>query len=166
MAVASMKGKHVVVLGGAGFLGSHLCERCVADGAATVLAVDDLSTGNRQNLVDSRISFLLHDICSPITIPGPVDYVFNLASPASPFDYDRLWLETMRVGSLGTQHALDLARAKNARMLQTSTSEIYGDPAVSPQPESYLGNVNSVGPRAVYDEAKRYGEALVTAYRD
>ncbi|MBK7864803.1 MAG: SDR family oxidoreductase [Archangiaceae bacterium] len=166
MSAASIKGRHVVVLGGAGFLGSHLCERCLADGAASVLAVDNLCTGSRKNLVDSRIGFLLHDICSPITIEGPVDYVFNLASPASPFDYDRLWLETMRVGSLGTQNALDLARSKKARMLQASTSEIYGDPSISPQPETYLGNVNSVGPRAVYDEAKRYGEALVTAYRD
>jgi len=155
-----------VVLGGAGFLGSHLCDRCVADGAASVLAVDDLSTGSKKNLTDSRIGLLLHDICKPITVSGPVDYVFNLASPASPFDYDRLWLQTMRVGSLGTQNALELAREKNARMLQASTSEIYGDPAVSPQPETYLGNVNPTGPRAVYDEAKRYGEALVTAYRD
>ncbi|MBL8951426.1 MAG: NAD-dependent epimerase/dehydratase family protein [Myxococcaceae bacterium] len=161
-----MQGKHVVVLGGAGFLGSHLCERCLSDGAASVLAVDDLSTGSKNNLVDPRIGLLLHDVCKPISIEGPVDFVFNLASPASPFDYDRLWLETLRVGSLGTQNALDLARAKGARMLQASTSEIYGDPSVSPQPETYLGNVNSVGPRAVYDEAKRYGEAIVTAYRD
>jgi dTDP-glucose 4,6-dehydratase len=166
MAAASMQGKRVVVLGGAGFLGSHLCERCLAEGAATVIAVDDLSTGSKKNLVDGRIEFVLHDICAPITIPGPVDYLFNLASPASPFDYDRLWLETMRVGSLGTQNALDLARAKKARVLQASTSEIYGDPTVSPQSETYWGNVNSVGPRAVYDEAKRYAEALVTAYRD
>jgi dTDP-glucose 4,6-dehydratase len=163
---SSMKGKHVVVLGGAGFLGSHLCERCLADGAASVTAVDDLSTGSKKNLVDPRIGFLLHDICKPIPIGGPVDYVFNLASPASPFDYDRLWLETMRVGSIGTENALELALAKKARLLQASTSEIYGDPTVSPQSETYLGNVNSVGPRAVYDEAKRYGEALVTAYRD
>ncbi len=164
--MAELRGKHVVVLGGAGFLGSHLCDRCVADGAASVLAVDDLSTGSTKNLSDSRISLLMHDVCKPITLSGPVDYIFNFASPASPLDYDRLWLQTMRVGSLGTQNALDLAREKGARMLQASTSEIYGDPAVSPQPESYLGNVNSVGPRAVYDEAKRYGEALVTAYRD
>ncbi len=161
-----MKGKHVVVLGGAGFLGSHLCERCLADGAASVLAVDNLSTGSKKNLADTRIGFLMHDICEPIKIDGPVDYIFNMASPASPIHYDRLWLETMRVGSIGTQNALELARAKNARMLQASTSEIYGDPNISPQPETYLGNVNSIGPRAVYDEAKRYGEALVTAYRD
>jgi dTDP-glucose 4,6-dehydratase len=161
-----MQGKHVVVLGGAGFLGSHLCERCLKDGAASVTAIDNLCTGSKNNLVDPRIRLVLHDICEPITVEGPVDFVFNLASPASPFDYHRLWLETMRVGSLGTQHALDLARAKNAVMLQASTSEIYGDPLVTPQPESYLGNVNSVGPRAVYDEAKRYAEALVTGYRD
>jgi dTDP-glucose 4,6-dehydratase len=136
------------------------------DGAAQVTAFDDLSTGSKNNITDSRIRFVLHDICNPITVDGPVDYIFNLASPASPFDYDRLWLETMRTGSLGTQNALDLARTKKAVLLHASTSEIYGDPTVSPQTESYLGNVNSIGPRAVYDEAKRYGEALVTAYRD
>src|SRR3954452_19289448 len=106
----SMQGKHVVVLGGAGFLGSHLCERCLKDGAASVTAIDNLCTGSKNNLVDPRIRLVLHDICEPITVEGPVDFVFNLASPASPFDYHRLWLETMRVGSLGTQHALDLAR--------------------------------------------------------
>jgi dTDP-glucose 4,6-dehydratase len=164
-----MKGKKAVILGGAGFVGSHLCERLMADGASAVVAIDDLCTGTEQNLVElkrePRFDFVKHDITTPIAVAGPVDLVVNLASPASPKEYHRLWLETMRVGSLGTQHALELALAKGAVMLQASTSEVYGDPLVHPQVESYLGNVDSTGPRAVYDEAKRYGEAIVQAFR-
>jgi dTDP-glucose 4,6-dehydratase len=158
-----MRGKRVVVLGGAGFLGSHLCDRCLKDGAAEVTAVDNLITGHGRN-ISPGVKFLEHDITKPIPIHGPVDYVFNLASPASPIDYDRLWLETMRVGSLGTQHALELAEEKGAVMLQASTSEIYGDPEIHPQREEYVGHVNPIGPRAVYDEAKRYGEAIVAGF--
>ena len=158
-----MRGKHVVVLGGAGFLGSHLCERCLRDGAASVIAVDNFLTGHRRNVMPG-VGLVEHDITAPLTLEGPVDFVFNLASPASPIDYDKLWLETMRVGSLGTQHALELALAKGAVMLQASTSEIYGDPERHPQTEDYVGHVNPIGPRAVYDEAKRYGEALVAAF--
>ncbi|MDP1824651.1 MAG: SDR family oxidoreductase [Archangium sp.] len=164
-----MRGKRSVVLGGAGFLGSHLCERLLADGAESVLAVDNLVTGSLKNLEglqrDARFDLLQHDVCLPLVVAGPVDYVFNLASPASPKDFEVLWLEIMRVGSLGTQHALELAEVKQAVMLQASTSEIYGDPLVHPQVESYFGNVDSTGPRAIYDEAKRYGEALVQAFR-
>lgn len=159
-----------MVLGGAGFLGSHLCERLLGDGAAAVIAIDNLVTGNERNLVelkrDGRFSFERQDITAgPLNVAGPVDFVFNLASPASPKDYEVLWLETMRVGSLGTQHGLELAEAKGAVFLQASTSEIYGDPLVHPQVESYFGNVDCTGPRAVYDEAKRYAEALVQGFR-
>ena len=158
-----------MVLGGAGFLGSHLVERLLAEGAERVIAVDNLVTGNLKNLEglrrDARFDLLQHDLCLPLNLEGPLDYVFNLASPASPKDFETLWLEIMRVGSLGTQHALELAERKQAVMLQASTSEIYGDPLVHPQVESYFGNVDSTGPRAVYDEAKRYGEALVQAFR-
>jgi dTDP-glucose 4,6-dehydratase len=157
------------VLGGAGFLGSHLSERLLALGAAKVIAVDNLCTGDTANLAglksEPRFEFVQRDICDGVSIPGPVGYVFNLASPASPIDYAKLWLETMRVGSLGTQKGLELAEEKKAVFLQASTSEIYGDPLVHPQRENYLGNVDSTGPRAVYDEAKRYGEAIVSAFR-
>lgn len=164
-----MRGKRVVVLGGAGFLGSHLCERLLTDGAASVLAVDNFITGARSNLAsidgDARFSLREHDVTAPFGVEGAVDYVFNLASPASPIDYAEKWLETMRVGSLGTEHGLHLAEAKKAVFFQASTSEIYGDPLVHPQREDYFGNVDSTGPRAVYDEAKRYGEAMVQAFR-
>jgi len=167
--VTSLQGKRAVVLGGAGFVGSHLCERLLADGVARVLAVDDLCTGSTKNIEgmkrDGRFEFLEQDVCRPLSVAGEVDFVFNLASPASPIDYDKLWLETMRAGALGTQHGLELAEAKQAVFLQASTSEIYGDPLVHPQTESYLGNVDCTGPRAVYDEAKRYGEALVQGFR-
>ncbi|HEY1086203.1 MAG TPA: NAD-dependent epimerase/dehydratase family protein, partial [Archangium sp.] len=140
----SLRGKRVVVLGGAGVLGSHLCERLLADGAEGVIAIDNLVTGHVRNLEglkrDARFDFVQQDICTPLSVVGPVDYVFNLASPASPKDYEVLWLETMRVGSLGTQHGLELAEAKKAVFLQASTSEIYGDPLVHPQVESYFGN--------------------------
>ena len=162
-----MRGKRVVVMGGAGFLGSHLCDAILAQGGS-VVAVDNLVTGNRRNVAHLQgkpdFELIEHDVTVPFDVPGPVDHVLNFASPASPFDYARLPIETLRVGSLGTEHGLMLARTKNAVFLQASTSEIYGDPTVHPQPESYWGNVNSIGPRSCYDEAKRYGEALVMAY--
>ncbi len=156
------------VTGGAGFLGSHLCEALLGRGQA-VVAVDNLITGQRQNvapfLENPDFAFVEQDICEPFEIAGPVDVVLNFASPASPIDYAQLPIETLRVGSLGTEHALQLAERKAARFVQASTSEIYGDPLVHPQREDYPGNVNTLGPRAVYDEAKRYGEAIVAAYR-
>jgi dTDP-glucose 4,6-dehydratase len=164
-----MTGKRVAVLGGAGFVGSHLCDRLLADGAALVVSVDSLITGNEANLrhlgPQARFRDVRHDICEPFEVEGPLDYVFNLASPASPIDYAQLPLETLRVGARGTEHGLELARRKGAVFVQASTSEVYGDPLVHPQSESYWGNVNPIGPRAVYDEAKRFGEALVSAYR-
>ena len=164
-----MNGKRAAVLGGAGFLGSHLCERLLADGAAAVVSVDNLLTGSESNLreirSEPRFRSLTLDICESFDVDGPLDFVFNLASPASPIDYAQLPLETMRVGSRGTENGLELARRKGAVFFQASTSEVYGDPLLHPQVESYWGNVNPVGPRSVYDEAKRYGEALVAAYR-
>jgi dTDP-glucose 4,6-dehydratase len=164
-----MNGKRVAVLGGAGFLGSHLCERLLRDGAATVVSVDNLITGSEANLreirSEPRFRYLVHDICESFDVDGPLDFVFNLASPASPIDYAQLPLETLRVGARGTENGLELARRKGAVFFQASTSEVYGDPLQHPQEESYWGNVNPVGPRSVYDEAKRYGEALVSAYR-
>lgn len=163
-----MSTKCWVVTGGAGFLGSHLCETLLSRGHR-VVAVDNLLTGKRQNLAhleaNPAFRFIRQDITEPFTVEGEVDYVLNFASPASPIDYAQLPLETLRVGSLGTENALKLAQAKRARFLQASTSEIYGDPLVHPQREDYLGNVDPTGPRAVYDEAKRYGEAIVSAYR-
>ena len=160
--------KRWVVTGGAGFLGSHLCEELLRRGQA-VVAVDNLITGQRENLApflqNSDFAFAEQDITEPFDVSGPVDVVLNFASPASPIDYAQLPIETLRVGSLGTEHALLLAERKGARFIQASTSEIYGDPLVHPQREDYLGNVNTLGPRAVYDEAKRYGEAIVSAYR-
>jgi len=156
-----------VVLGGAGFIGSYLVDVLLARGDEVVV-VDNLLTGRRDNaerhLGEPRYRFLEHDICQPIPIEGPAQAVFNLASPASPIDYARLSLETLDVGSIGTRNALDLARRVGATMVQASTSEIYGDPAMHPQREDYFGNVNTVGPRACYDEAKRFGEALVSTY--
>ncbi|MBZ4419409.1 UDP-glucuronic acid decarboxylase family protein [Myxococcus sp. RHSTA-1-4] len=163
-----MKGKRVVVLGGAGFLGSHLCERLLRDGAAEVISLDNLITGDERNLADvaavGRLLVVRHDITEPMRVDGPVDCVFNLASPASPIDYAQLPIETLRVGSLGTENGLRLAREKGAVFVQASTSEIYGDPLVHPQREDYWGHVNPIGPRSVYDEAKRYGEAITAAY--
>lgn len=157
----------IVLTGGAGFIGSHLADRLIAEGHE-VVAVDNLITGYEENirhlLANPNFSFLNQDISQPFEVAGPVDWVLNLASPASPIDYLRLPLETLRVGSFGTHHTLDLARAKGARYLLTSTSEVYGDPQVHPQPESYWGNVNPNGPRSVYDEAKRYAEAATMAY--
>lgn len=156
----------VLVTGAAGFLGSHLTDALLADGHQ-VLGVDNLCTGSLENLKhlrsESRFEFREHDICEPFD-PRHVDYVFNFASPASPEDYMRLGIETLMVGSMGTRNALDIAEKYGARFLHASTSECYGDPEQHPQTESYWGNVNPIGPRSVYDESKRFSEALVTAY--
>ena len=157
----------VVVLGGAGFVGSHLVDRLLRRGDE-VVAVDNFLTGKRQhrelNRGNPRYTFVEHDICQPIPVVGPLQAVFNLASPASPIDYARLPLETLDVGSLGTRNALDLARMAGATLVHASTSEVYGDPLVHPQREDYFGNVNTLGPRACYDESKRFAEALITSY--
>lgn len=156
-----------VVTGGAGFLGSHLCDRLLAEGW-DVLALDNLITGDTANLAhlrgSSRFRFENKDVNEPLRIYGDVAYVFHFASPASPPDYMKLPIETLKVGSLGTLHSLDLALEKKALFMLASTSECYGDPAVSPQAETYWGNVNPVGPRSVYDEAKRFAEATTMAY--
>ncbi len=156
-----------VVTGGAGFLGSHLCEALLARGHR-VLCVDNLETSSLQNidhLRDDGFVFLHHDITRHIDVPGPVNFVFHFASPASPIDYLRLPLQTLKVGSYGTHNALGLAKVKRARFLLASTSEVYGDPQIHPQTEAYWGHVNPIGPRGVYDEAKRYAEAMTMAYR-
>jgi len=157
---------HVLVTGAAGFLGSHLTDRLLSEGHS-VFGVDNLSTGDVENLAhlahEPRFQFERRDICQPFD-PGPVDYVFNLASPASPPEYLRLAIETLRVGSVGTENTLEIAKRYGAGHLHASTSECYGDPLEHPQTEAYWGNVNPVGPRSVYDEAKRYAEALVMAY--
>jgi dTDP-glucose 4,6-dehydratase len=156
-----------VVTGGAGFLGSHLCRRLLAIGCE-VVCVDNLITGAESNirtaLEQPAMSFVKHDISRPLELDGPVDYILHFASPASPDDYHRWPIQTLKVGTLGTHNVLGLARAKGARMILASTSEVYGDPDVHPQPESYWGHVNSVGPRGVYDEAKRVAEAFTMAY--
>jgi len=158
----------VVITGGAGFVGSHLCDELLARGDE-VVAVDNLITGRRQNIAhleDERgFTFVEADVAVEIPVSGHVDAVMHFASPASPFEYLAHPIETLDTGSLGTRCALDLARANDARLLLASTSEIYGDPLVHPQVESYWGNVNSVGPRAVYDEAKRFAETLTMTYR-
>ena len=155
-----------IVTGGAGFLGSHLCDSLL-ERDFRVICVDNLDTGSLQNVEHIRgehFTFLNHDLIGHISIDEPVDYIFHLASPASPIDYLRLPLHTLKVGSYGTHNALGLAKFKRARFLLASTSEVYGDPKVHPQPEEYWGNVNPIGPRGVYDEAKRYAEALTMAY--
>src|SRR4051794_1415561 len=155
-----------VVTGGAGFLGSHLCDYLLERGQR-VICVDNLETGSLENIEhigDEAFQFLSADVAEGIWIDEPVDYVYHLASPASPIDYLRLPLQTLKVGSMGTHNALGLAKAKRARFLLSSTSEVYGDPQVHPQPETYWGHVNPIGPRGVYDEAKRYAEALTMAY--
>src|SRR6476660_3372488 len=155
-----------VVTGGAGFLGSHLCEHLLGQGH-DVVCVDNLETGSLQNIDhirDSAFGFRNIDITERVEIPEPVDFVYHLASPASPIDYLRLPLHTLKVGSYGTHHMLGLAKFKRARFLLASTSEVYGDPQVHPQKEDYWGHVNPIGPRGVYDEAKRYAEALTMAY--
>jgi dTDP-glucose 4,6-dehydratase len=160
------RSKSALVTGAAGFLGSHLTDRLLGEGSS-VLGVDNLSTGDSANLAhlanDSRFRFEECDICTAFD-PGRVDYVFNLASPASPPEYLRLGIETLRVGSVGVENTLQIAAKYGAGYLQASTSECYGDPLEHPQPETYWGNVNPVGPRSVYDEAKRFGEAMVMAY--
>ncbi|MHB8189919.1 MAG: UDP-glucuronic acid decarboxylase family protein [Ferrimicrobium sp.] len=157
----------VVVTGGAGFLGSHLCEALIA-GGNEVVSVDDLSTGHENNLENVRSApgfrSIRADICDGLEVTGKVDAVMHLASPASPPEYLRRPLETLNVGSRGTEAALRLAEENNARFILASTSEVYGDPLVHPQPETYWGNVNPIGPRSVYDEAKRFSEALTMAY--
>jgi dTDP-glucose 4,6-dehydratase len=158
--------KRSVVTGGAGFLGSHLCERLLAEGHE-VVCLDNLDTGSLQNIEhirDDAFGFRNADVTDEVTVEGRVDYIFHLASPASPIDYLRLPLHTLKVGSYGTHHILGLAKFKRARLVLASTSEVYGDPLVHPQPETYWGNVNPLGPRGVYDEAKRYAEALAMAY--
>jgi dTDP-glucose 4,6-dehydratase len=156
-----------VVTGAAGFIGSHLCETLL-DRGHRVIGIDNLITGDVANVAhlrDRAFELQQQDISTPFDVPGSVDNVLNFASPASPIDYAELPIETLTVGSSGTHHALELARRKGARFLQASTSEVYGDPSVHPQTERYWGNVNSYGPRSCYDEAKRYGEALVYTYR-
>src|SRR5881409_613568 len=159
----------VLVTGAAGFLGSHLCDRLLGQGHR-VVGMDNFVTGapaNVAHLGDQRdFQFVLHDVTNFIEVQGPLDGVLHFASPASPVDYLELPIQTLKVGSLGTHKALGLAKAKGATFLLASTSEVYGDPLVHPQKESYWGNVNPVGPRGVYDEAKRFGEALTVAYRD
>lgn len=163
-----MASKRWVITGGAGFLGSHLCETLLERGHE-VVAVDNFITGNPENVAhlekNPGFTLLKQDITEGLEVEGKVDYVLNFASPASPIDYAKLPIETMRVGSLGTEFALRFAHRNQARFIQASTSEVYGDPLVHPQREDYLGNVDPVGPRAVYDEAKRYAEAMVAAYR-
>lgn len=157
----------VLITGGAGFIGSHLCERLLADGH-NVLAMDNLSTGASDNIAhllgNDRFQFVKHNVTNYMYVAGPLDAVLHFASPASPIDYLELPIQTLKVGSLGTHNALGLAKEKGARFLLASTSEVYGDPLVHPQPETYWGNVNPVGPRGVYDEAKRFAEAITMAY--
>jgi len=156
-----------VVTGGAGFLGSHLCERLIAEGW-DVLALDNLVTGVDSNIAHlekhAKFRILRADVSNYIDVPGPVDYILHFASPASPVDYLKMPIPTLKVGALGTHNALGLARAKNAKFFLASTSECYGDPEVSPQNEEYWGHVNPIGPRGVYDEAKRFAEAMTMAY--
>ena len=159
-------GARVVVLGGAGFLGSHICETLLEAGA-DVVCIDSFMTGsdaNVRHLVNGGLEILEQDIREFIAIDGDVDFVLNYASPASPVDFERWPIQILKIGSMGTHNALGLALAKDAVFLQASTSEVYGDPLVNPQPESYWGNVNPIGVRGVYDEGKRYGEALTMAY--
>jgi dTDP-glucose 4,6-dehydratase len=155
-----------LVSGGSGFLGSHLCDYLLARGHR-VVCVDNLDTGSLQNvehISTKDFVFVNHDLTEPLFLEEPVDFVYHLASPASPIDYARLPLHTLKVGSYGTHHMLGLAKFKRARFLLASSSEVYGDPQIHPQPETYWGNVNPIGPRGVYDEAKRYAEALTMAY--
>lgn len=157
----------ILITGGAGFVGSHLTDFMLAEGH-DVVAMDNLVTGNIANIAQQRgnprFEFIHHDISQHIHLPGKLDWILHFASPASPIDYLKLPIQTMKVGALGTHNALGLAKAKNAKLMLASTSEVYGDPLVHPQPESYWGNVNPIGPRGVYDEAKRFAEALVMAY--
>ncbi len=159
--------KTAVVTGGSGFLGSHLCDRLIEEGMR-VICIDNLLTGNIRNIEhlfgNENFSFIKHDVTNFIHVPGKIDYVLHFASPASPIDYLQLPIQTLKVGSLGTHKALGLAKEKNAVFLLASTSEVYGDPEIHPQREDYWGNVNPIGPRGVYDEAKRFAEAITMAY--
>lgn len=155
-----------IVTGGAGFLGSHLCDLLLEKGH-DVICIDNLVTGNTRNIkhiTSNKFTYLEHDITKPIYFGDRIDYIFHLASPASPIDYLDLPIQTLKVGALGTYNLLGLAKEQRARFLLASTSEVYGDPLVNPQPETYWGNVNPIGPRGVYDEAKRYAEAITMAY--
>ncbi len=157
----------VLITGGAGFIGSHLCDRFLAEGHQ-VIAMDNLLTGSTDNIAHlsghDNFQFIRHNVTNYIFVPGPLDAVLHFASPASPIDYLELPIQTLKVGALGTHNALGLAKAKGARFLLASTSEVYGDPQVHPQPETYWGHVNPIGPRGVYDEAKRFAEAITMAY--
>lgn len=159
--------KRILITGGAGFLGSHLCDRFIKEGYE-VIAMDNLITGDLKNIEHlfplKEFTFYNHDVTKFIHIPGPVDFILNFASPASPIDYLKIPIQTLKVGALGTHNCLGLAKAKGARILIASTSEVYGDPLVHPQTEEYWGNVNPIGPRGVYDEAKRYMESITMAY--
>ena len=157
----------ILITGGAGFIGSHLCEFYVGLGY-DVIAMDNLLTGNVANIAhitDDNFTFVKHDVTNYIFVDGPLDYILHFASPASPIDYLELPIQTLKVGALGTHKVLGLAKEKNARLLLASTSEVYGDPLVHPQKEDYWGNVNPIGPRGVYDEAKRFAEAITMAYQ-
>ena len=159
--------KRVLITGAAGFLGSHLCDRFIKEGCY-VIAMDNLITGRMQNIEhligNENFHFVHHDVSNFVHVGGDLDYILHFASPASPIDYLKIPIQTLKVGSLGTHNLLGLAKAKGARMLIASTSEVYGDPTVHPQPEDYWGNVNPIGPRGVYDEAKRFQEAITMAY--
>lgn len=162
-----MTKKKILITGGAGFLGSHLCDRFIAEGYK-VIAMDNLSTGSLENIEHlfphPDFEFHQHDVTNFVHVSGQLDYILHFASPASPIDYLKIPIQTLKVGSLGTHHLLGLAKEKNARILVASTSEVYGDPLVHPQNEEYWGNVNPIGPRGVYDEAKRFMESITMAY--
>jgi len=164
-----MPKQRVLITGAAGFIGSHLCDRFIQEGYE-VIGMDNLLTGSLSNIEHlfplQEFSFYHHDVSKFIHVPGPLDYILHFASPASPIDYLKMPIQTLKVGSLGTHNCLGLAKAKKARILVASTSEVYGDPLVHPQPEEYWGNVNPVGPRGVYDEAKRFQEAITMAYHN